>query len=105
VERLSILVDGESPLFAGHFPGDPILPGVGLLGFAVEALESWERRPVTLLGLRDFRLRRVVRPGDALEVHFSRTAKPGEIRFAVKCGPALTSSGLLITAPPPPTST
>jgi 3-hydroxyacyl-[acyl-carrier-protein] dehydratase len=99
-----VRIDEESPFFDGHFPGDPILPGVGLLGLVLEAVEGFEQRPITLAGLRDFRLRHVVRPGDAIEVQLARTSRPGEVRFAVRSGSVLSSSGVLILAPPPPPS-
>ena len=97
-----VRLEEESPFFSGHFPGDPILPGVGLLGLVLEAAAKWEQRSVALLGLRDFRLRRVVRPGEAIEVHLSRADGRGEVRFAVRCGAVLASSGVLILAPPAP---
>ncbi len=71
----SVRVDEESLFFRGHFPEDPILPGIALLALIMEAVATWEQRAVTLLGLRDFRLRRVVRPGDGVDIHLSRTVK------------------------------
>jgi 3-hydroxyacyl-[acyl-carrier-protein] dehydratase len=37
------------PLFAGHFPGRPILPGVMLLGLARRAIAASLHRPVKLV--------------------------------------------------------
>jgi 3-hydroxyacyl-[acyl-carrier-protein] dehydratase len=100
----SVRVEEESHFFLGHFPDDPILPGIALLAMVMEAVATWEQHAVSLLGLRDFRLRRVVRPGDGIDIHLSRTVKAGEIRFAVKSGTAVSSSGILLVASTPPPS-
>ncbi|MVF21245.1 hypothetical protein EVC37_06490 [Methylocaldum sp. BRCS4] len=49
----SYVVSGEQPVFTGHFPGNPILPGVLLLAFARKALTETYGRPC--------RVRRIVR--------------------------------------------
>jgi predicted hotdog family 3-hydroxylacyl-ACP dehydratase len=53
--------------FEGHFPGQPILPGVALLDLACRALASaGEGQP--LRGVAFARLRKLVAPGDRLEL-------------------------------------
>jgi 3-hydroxymyristoyl/3-hydroxydecanoyl-(acyl carrier protein) dehydratase len=43
------LLAAAEPLFAGHFPGHPILPGVMLLGLAQRAIAASLQRPVKLV--------------------------------------------------------
>lgn len=73
-------LDRTDPIFGGHFPGAPLLPGVlqvemiGQLAIAYLALESSERKASDRLG--EVRLSKIlharflheVKPGDAVEV-------------------------------------
>jgi len=98
----SISLDEASPLLSGHFPGEPIFPGVAQLGWVLLAAEKLERRTVRLSALRDFRLRQVVGPGDVIDVIVTRATTPGEIRFEIRKGAKVASSGVLVLGSTPP---
>lgn len=52
----------DHPLFADHFPGDPVTPGSLLINaFLQEARRRWP--DCRLAGARNFRFRHFVRPG------------------------------------------
>ena len=99
---LRFRLEPDSRLLAGHFPGEPILPGVAHLGLALEAAEHLWREGVVVDAVRSFRLRHIVRPGDVLDVHVARTDQAGEVRFEVRVGAVLSSSGVLTLAPAAP---
>ena len=99
--HLKVRLEPGSALLDGHFPDEPILSGVAHLALAQEAAERLERRPVFVSGLRNFRLRQVVRPGDVIDVHVTRSPTPFELRFEMRVEDALTSSGILTIAPEP----
>ena len=72
--RCESTVPDESPVFAGHFPGHPLVPGVLLIetmaqaaGFLALALNRFEKMPF-LAGIRDSKLRLFMAPGARLEV-------------------------------------
>lgn len=66
-------VTGEEPFLAGHFPGNPVFPGVIQLealaqagAIAVLADERYAGKLPLFGGVEDVRFRRIVRPGDEL---------------------------------------
>jgi 3-hydroxyacyl-[acyl-carrier-protein] dehydratase len=67
------LVTGDEPALAGHFPGNPIFPGVLQLealaqtgAIAVLSDERFAGKLPLFGGVEDARFRRIVRPGDEL---------------------------------------
>jgi 3-hydroxyacyl-[acyl-carrier-protein] dehydratase len=63
----------ESPVFEGHFPGYPLMPGVLLIecmaqttGWLASALVNFDNMPI-LAGVKEAKMRTAVLPGDALE--------------------------------------
>ena len=85
--------------FEGHFEGAPILPGVAHLALALSACggEADSLRVVT--GLRGFRLKRPLGPGDEVEVVLADGREPSSVRFEIRCHGETASVGVLLFAP------
>jgi 3-hydroxyacyl-[acyl-carrier-protein] dehydratase len=73
--RAHYLVTGDEPFLAGHFPGNPIFPGVLQLealaqagAIALLADARYAGKLPLFGGVEDVRFRRLVRPGDRLEL-------------------------------------
>lgn len=80
-------VSSDEPWCQGHFPGDPIMPGV-LVAEAlaqVAALIHLAQHPadaggtVYLVGMDKMRFRKPVRPGDALRLEVTKTGEKRRI--------------------------
>ena len=89
-----ITVVHDHPAFAGHFPGDPLLPGVALLA---EVLEAALDQPelAALIGesprVGVVKFLAPVRPGAVLTVLLD--PGPRGLRFEVREGERLAASG------------
>lgn len=94
--RASACIAAGSPWFDGHFPGEPILPGVAMLALVCDTLSAATADRLRLAGLRRVRFKQVVRPDDRLEIIVSPKAG-GEAAFAfrVQVADSVVCSGTL----------
>jgi 3-hydroxyacyl-[acyl-carrier-protein] dehydratase len=83
----------DNPVFAGHFPGNPVVPGVILTealaqtaGIAAAAGYSENERPVFLLSaIRSMKFLRGIRPEEQVRVHARKSGEMGDLlRFEVE---------------------
>lgn len=92
--RLQLDLPAQSPFFAGHFPGHPILPGIAHLALAARAFPEQ-----ALLEIRTLKLRKTVGPGDVLEVLAEGPGEDGTARFEIRRGEETVSSGTVRLGP------
>ena len=94
-------------MFAGHFPGNPLVPGVILTealaqtaGIAAASGFPETRRPLFLLSaIRSMKFLRAVRPGDELRLRAEKLAQVGELfQFQVQArvGEEVVAEGQLV---------
>ncbi|MFN8109034.1 MAG: 3-hydroxyacyl-ACP dehydratase FabZ [Thermoleophilia bacterium] len=74
--------------FRGHFPGNPITPGVLMVealaqtgGLAAMSLPENAGKLAVFAGIEKVRFRRIVRPGDTLELETRLTRQRGPVGF------------------------
>ncbi len=99
--RFDVAVAADHPAFAGHFPGQPLLPGVSLLAEVMEAALG-EPALAALLGgapkLSSVKFLAPVRPGAGLTLKLQATARGG-LRFEAWAADRLAASGQFEAAP------
>lgn len=86
----------DHPAFAGHFPGQPLLPGVLLLANVLEAVLAdpvLAGRLGTAPRLSNAKFLSPVRPGERIEMSFDTGASTTRLGFEVRCGERLAASG------------
>ncbi len=96
--RAVVRVPAGSDWFAGHFPGDPILPGIAQLGMVSEVARRATGEPMRLSGFSRIKFKKIVRPGDELTVTLTRRPElPGVLAFRIESGGEVACSGNLST--------
>ncbi len=89
-------VSFNEPFFQGHFPGNPVMPGVlqveaiaqaaGIMGLYKEGKAPDPNAKVLFLGIDNCRFRGIVRPGDALRIEVKMLRfRRGTGKFEGKC--------------------
>lgn len=99
IDRVIDIVPGESatgiknvtmnePHFTGHFPGEPIMPGVLIIeamaqtsaALVVETLgQTAEGKLVYFMSIEEARFRKPVVPGDQLHLHVKKERQRGNV--------------------------
>jgi 3-hydroxymyristoyl/3-hydroxydecanoyl-(acyl carrier protein) dehydratase len=88
-------VDSRSPWFAGHFPGDPILPGIAQLKMVAETVLASGRPDMKMVGVSRVKFRKIVRPGKWLDIHVAIGKKEGQYAFRITCENEEICSGMM----------
>lgn len=108
-------VSGTEDFFTGHFPGQPVMPGVLLMESLAQAAGIWLLKTapdprgveIRVVGIDDAKFRRPVVPGDRLHLEVELVHRRGELcrfRGEVRVGDARAAEARLLlqiaTLPP-----
>ena len=83
----------DHPCGAGHFPGNPIIPGALLLDEVLAAIARRLGCEEDVWQVKSAKFPQPVRPGDTVHIDYTQTPA-GEIRFecSVSCAKVLSGS-------------
>ncbi len=98
---LPLSIPLNHPAYAGHFPGQPILPGVVLLDAALHALAGVHGISAASGQIKSAKFLSPVRPGDLLTLHYTVSAPHG-FRFDIRSEARVVANGAVdfaVTAP------
>jgi 3-hydroxyacyl-[acyl-carrier-protein] dehydratase len=79
----------DHPVFPGHFPGHPIVPGVLLLDWAQAAIEA--QLGQRFQALAEAKFHSPATPADGLELHFEVSASA--VRFEIRSAARKIATG------------
>ena len=68
-----VTVTDDSLWFSGHFPDNPILPGIAQLNMVADIIALSKQESLYIKRLNRVKFKKVVRPGDQLEIHTAAT--------------------------------
>lgn len=100
---LTLQIPREHPSYAGHFPGQPIVPGVVLLDLVLQAAEQlpgWEGLAAGL-DIPVCKFVQAVLPGATLALHLTGGGAADTLNFRLQQDGQLVASGSLRRRPGP----
>jgi len=95
----TIDIPRDHPAFEGHFPGEPVLPGVVLLAEAMAAIAAETGVAAHEWTLESGKFHGAVLPGASIEVSTAAHGRGGR-RFEVRENGRLVASGTLAPRAP-----
>lgn len=78
--KLILQLAADHPTGAGHFPGNPIIPGALLLAEVLRCIENAEGAGYTSCNVKNAKFPHPARPGEMVEIDYARSAQ-GSITF------------------------
>ena len=91
--RARFTIDPGHPSLAGHFPGNPVVPGVLVLDEVVGAAQRLFGGGAALLAIPQVKFVSPLRPGVAAEITLERGAHG--VRFSVSAAGTAIAQGVL----------
>ncbi len=89
----SVITESNSRWFSGHFPNNPILPGIAQLKMVVDLISNSGTGKVCLSGLSRVKFRKIVRPGEKLDIQVIPGTADNHYMFRITSGDEEVCSG------------
>ncbi|MFZ5571978.1 MAG: hypothetical protein ACOZF0_16385 [Thermodesulfobacteriota bacterium] len=87
----------DSPWFEGHFPDDPVVPGVAQLGMVLEALRQLRQQSLTITEIRRIRFRRIIRPNEPIRIFTTETSgRVDTVGFRIMVDEEMVCNGMMV---------
>lgn len=93
-----VTVESQSPWFSGHFPDNPILPGIAQLKMVADLIAASRKDDSRMTGLSRVKFRKIVRPGECLEIQAARGQGKDHYTFRITSGTEDVCSGIMVFA-------
>ena len=91
----TLALDAELAAFQGHFPGNPILPGVVQVDWAIRFGAQAFGDLGRFQGIDQLKFQDLIRPGGTLELQLGYDPAHGRLRFRFLAGAVKKSSGVI----------
>lgn len=95
MSKLTLQLAADHPTGAGHFPGNPIIPGALLLAEVLRCIEQAEGARFVSCNVKAAKFLAPARPGDTVEIDYARSAS-GTLEFQCAVGATKVLSGGIV---------
>jgi 3-hydroxymyristoyl/3-hydroxydecanoyl-(acyl carrier protein) dehydratases len=92
VHRAAVRIPATHPALPGHFPGQPIVPGVVLLQCVLDEGERWLGRALSVRGLLQAKFSAPLLPEQSADVELRLTGD--DLRFSVTRQAQVVAQGI-----------
>ncbi len=91
-----MVIGPKSAWFSGHFPGDPIVPGVAQLGMVLDVLQQACEQTLAVTEISRIRFRRIIRPDEPIQIHIApATGNEGAYAFRLMAAGEMICNGFM----------
>ena len=81
--QATVKITEDSSWFAGHFPGDPILPGIVQLEMVVAAISRSGNNDLWIQNLSRIKFKKIIRPGEILSIQANYNREKNNYSFQI----------------------
>jgi 3-hydroxyacyl-[acyl-carrier-protein] dehydratase len=76
--EFEIRLNAEHPIYTGHFPNDPITPGVCIVQITTDLFEHVQGKPCALTEAKNIKFLNLVRPKEHAIIRYSMDWEPAD---------------------------
>jgi 3-hydroxymyristoyl/3-hydroxydecanoyl-(acyl carrier protein) dehydratase len=95
-----IKIAENSPWFSGHFPGEPIFPGIAQLDLVAEVISEFNSNDLWIKSLSRIKFKKLIRPGDLLTVRVVDEKGQNSYSFSITVAGQQACTGVMNMAKP-----
>ena len=91
-----VKTEGDSPWYSGHFPGEPILPGIAQLGMVADVISKFSKDDLYIRSLSRVKFKKISKPGDLLSIHAFPGKRKNDYSFRIEVRGEEVCSGVIM---------
>ncbi|RJP82350.1 MAG: hypothetical protein C4522_03375 [Desulfobacteraceae bacterium] len=86
----------DSPWFSGHFPDNPVLPGIAQLSVVLDTIRQSIDPKLSVQGFKKVKFRQIIHPDDRLEIQAVRNRlEPDAYTFVIQVKGETACQGII----------
>ena len=87
----------DSPWFSGHFPNNPILPGIAQLSVVLDTIQQATTKKLQLKAFKRVKFKQLINPNDKLEIKAVQNQKePETYSFEIQVKGEIACQGIML---------